>query len=109
MYEFATVMLLGLAVAKLVHLVGYFGLGSRAARSTFAVVAGLALTWALDYSVFAGWGISFREAWMGPVATGLVIAGLAALWHEILSLAGSYSRRATDQATEIEAHFPRAA
>ena len=109
MYEFATIVLLGLAVAKLVHLVGYFGLASRAARSTFAVVAGVALTWALDYSVFAGWGVQLREAWMGPVATGLAVAGLAALWHEILSLVGSYSRRASDQATEIEAHFPRAA
>ena len=109
MYEFATIALLGLAVAKVTHLVGYFGLASRAARSTFAVVAGIALMWALDYSVFAGWGIGFRELWMGPVATGLVVAGLAALWHELLSLIGSYSRRASDQATEIETHFPRAA
>jgi hypothetical protein len=109
MYEFATMALLGLAVAKLGHLAGYYGLASRAARATFGVVLGVCLTWALDYSAFAGWGIQFREGWMGPVATGLTIAGIAALWHEVLSFIGSYSRRATDQATEIETHISRVA
>ena len=46
---------------------------------------------------------------MGTVGTGLAVAGIAAVWHEILDVLSSYSRRSYDQATEIESRIPRAA
>ncbi|MFN2543647.1 MAG: hypothetical protein ABR600_03615 [Actinomycetota bacterium] len=109
MYEFATVALLGLAVCKLVDLGGHLGTMSRAAKITLAVLAGVGLTWLLDYNVYAGWDQLFRKAWMGTVGTGLTIAGISAVWHEILDVLASYSRRSNDQATEIESRIPRAA
>jgi hypothetical protein len=109
MYEFATITLLGLAVATVVELAGYARPVSRAVRAVLALVAGLAIAWATDYSAFAGWGVHFRSLWMGPVATGLAIAGIAALWHTMFTLLGSYARRASDQASDIETHIPRAA
>ena len=66
------------------------------------------LTWLLDYNVYAGWSQAFRKAWMGTVGTGLTIAGVAAIWHEILDVLSSYARR-SNQAAGIEAHIPRAA
>ena len=109
MYEFATIALLGLAVCKLVDVGGNLGHLSRAARITLAVLLGVGLTWLLDYNVYAAWGQVFRKAWMGTVGTGLTIAGIAAVWHEILDVLSSYSRRSYDQAAEIESHIPRAA
>ena len=109
MYEFATVALLGLAVCKLVDLVGNLGHLSRAAKITLAVLMGVGLTWILDYNVYAPWNQVFRKAWMGTVGTGLTIAGISAVWHEILDVLGSNSRRSYDQAAEIESHIPRAA
>ena len=109
MYVFATVALLGLAVTKVVDLARGFHDFSRTLRLPLALVLGVALTWATNYSAFGGWGIGFRSGWMGPAATGLVIGGLATLWHEILDMMSSYARRVHDQATEIETRIPRAA
>jgi len=109
MYVFATVALLGLAAAKLVDLVR----GSREVPRTFrlllAFLAGVGITWITDYSMFAGWDVDFRALWMGSVATGLVIGGIASVWHEVLDVLSSYARRVHDQATEIERRIPRAA
>lgn len=109
MYVFATVALLGLAVAKLVDLVR----GSREAPRTFRLLltflAGVGITWITDYSMFSGWDVTFRALWMGSVATGIVIGGIASVWHEILDVLSSYARRVHDQATEIERRIPRAA
>jgi hypothetical protein len=109
MYEFATIALLGLAVCKLVDLAGNLGTLSRATKITLAVLMGVGVTWLLDYNVYAGWDQVFRKAWMGTVGTGFTIAGLSTVWHEILDVLSSYSRRSNDQATEIEARIPHAA
>lgn len=107
MYEFATVALLGLAATKVVDFVRHVTDVTRAVRLFLGFALGVGLAWAVDYSMFAGWDIGFRTSWMGPAATGLVIGGLAAVWHEILDVLSSYARRSYDQATEIESRIPR--
>ena len=93
MYEFATVALLGLAVAKLVDLLENVRSVSRGTGMVLAIMAGLGIAWATDYSAFAGWGIQFRALWMGTVATGLVIGALAIAWSEILAAFGAFAAR----------------
>ena len=105
MHEFATVVLLGLAVYVAVNLIRQLGETSRALRIFLDLVLGLVVAWATDYSMFAGWGITFRSLWMGPVATGLVIGGLASLWTEVVAFITSYARRSYDEATEIESRI----
>ena len=109
MYQFATIALLGLFVAQLIGLVGRVRPISMSARTVLAVLVGLGIAWATDYSAFAGWGIRLRELWMGPVATGLVIAGLAAVWTEVLSFLGAYAARSQPRATEPESPVTRVA
>ena len=109
MYTFAIVLLLGLAVAKAVDIVGHMGRMHPAIPLVLALLGGLGITWAADYSMFTAWGITLREAWMGPVGTGLVIGGLAAVWHEVLHVLSSFAKRTEDQAAEIEQRYPRAA
>jgi hypothetical protein len=109
MYVFAIVILLGLLVAKFVDLVRGFVDFPRPIRLLLAFLAGMGLTWAADYSMFQAWSIELRELWMGPVATGVVIGALAALWHEVLDMAASQARRVQDEATEIETRMPRVA
>ena len=109
MYEFATVVLLGLALSMVVDLVGNAGHLSRGATITLAVLLGVGLTWLLDYNVYAGWSQAFRKGWMGTVGTGITIAGISAVWHQIVSVLTSYSSRSSGQASEIESRAPRAA
>jgi hypothetical protein len=93
MYEFATVALLGLAMAKLVDLLGQVRSVSRVTGMVLTILTGLGIAWATDYSAFGGWGIQFRELWMGTAATGLVIGALAMAWNEILAALGAYAAR----------------
>lgn len=109
MYVFAAIVLIGLATAKLVDLVRGFVELTRTMRLTLAFLLGVVIAWATDYSMFASWGITFRQVWMELVGTGLVIGGVAAVWHEVLDVASEYARRVHDQAAEIETRIPRAA
>lgn len=106
MYEFTTVILLGLAVYAVVALIRQLGETSRALRIFLDLALGLTVAWATDYSMFTGWGVNLRSLWMGPVATGLVIGGVAVLWTELVGLVTSYARRSYDEATEIESRIP---
>lgn len=102
MYEFATAVLLGLALYTIVNLVRHVSEVTRGLRIFLCLGFGALATWVTDYSMFAGWGVHFRSLWMGPVATGLVVGGIAALWHDAVGLITSYARRSFDEATEIE-------
>jgi len=109
-YEFAIVALLGLAVYKTVDfLTGLTKMDEPAIRTFTTLGLGVVATWILDYSVFAAWGVNIREAWMGAVFTGLIVGGLAYVWHEALGVLEGYGRRQRDEAIEIENRMPRAA
>ena len=97
MYEFATVVLLGLALSMVVDLVGNAGHLSRGATITLAVLLGVGLTWLLDYNVYAGWGQVFRKGWMGTVGTGLTIAAFTAVWNSVFGFLSSYGHRSPSE------------
>lgn len=111
MYHFAIVALLGLAAWKVTGLL--LGLMGKEVSSTIKAAVTLAVgvisAEILDYSVFAGWGVTFRDAWMGPVFTGLIVGSMAYVWHNLLGLLEAYGRHHRDQAREIENRTPRAA
>lgn len=109
MYHFGTAVLLGLAVFTVVSLVRHLVETPRALRIFLDLALGLIVAWVTDYSMFRGWGIEFRQAWMGPVGTGLVIGGVAAVVHDLMGLVTSFARRQYDEAAEIEARIPRKA
>ncbi len=84
MYHFAVVALFGLATLKLADLLVELvpSLGKTRTILTFAVA--IAAMLAVDYSLFAGFGVQLRESWMGTVATGAVVAALAGAWSTVL-------------------------
>jgi hypothetical protein len=88
MYEFAVVLLLGLATLKVVDLLANLvpGLGTARTLLTFLVAIGGVV--ALDYSVFEGFGITVRENWIGTVVTGLIVGSLTTAWQAILGYLG---------------------
>jgi uncharacterized membrane protein (DUF441 family) len=109
MYVFATIALLGLAVATLVDLVGGTVRVRQPLRPFLTFLAGIGIAWAADLSMFAGFGIDLRTPWMGAVITGLVIGGLACAWHVVLKALATHAGRVNDQATVNESGIPRAA
>lgn len=93
MYNFAIVALLGLAAYKTVDvLLGVLGIELSAAFKAFLILAaGVLTTEILDYSVFAGWGVTLRDTWMGPVFTGLVVGAMPSVWHAVFGFVGARS------------------
>jgi hypothetical protein len=80
MYDFAVVALLALAVVKTVDFLSdQFNLAKF--RSILTFLAGIGGAWLLDYSVFAGWGIPIRDADVGVLVTGFVVAGMTVPWR----------------------------
>jgi hypothetical protein len=104
MYHFAIVALLGLACWKFVGmLIGFIKTDLDASVRAFLTLGiGVVMTELLDYSVFAGWGVTFRDSWMGPAFTGLVVGSMAYVWHYSLGVVEAYGRRNRDEAREIE-------
>ncbi len=109
MYDFAVVARLGLALAKVIDLVSRLTGIEGTVRVACSLVLGVLAVWAIDYSVFAGWGIAVRETWMGPVFTGLVVAGLAAAWEQLLDALSRRVGGTSAGGTRIGSTTPRQA
>ena len=79
MYHFAVVALLGLAVLKVADLLEDFVPGLARMNALLTYVLAVAAAVALDYSVFRGFHIPVRDAWMGSWFTGFIIGLLSPL------------------------------
>ena len=89
MHEFAVVTLLGLVALKVTDLVLENVPGLDRIRTLFIFTLGIVFAIALDFSLFDGYGIPVREAWMGTVGTGLVIGSLSSAWSALLGWFGT--------------------
>ncbi len=91
MYEFAIVTLFGLVALKVTDLLVELVPGLDRIRTLLTFTLAVVVAVALDYSMFRGFGITVREAWMGTVGTGLVIGSLAGAWAAVLGWLGTTS------------------
>jgi hypothetical protein len=60
----------------------------KALTTTLSVGVAILVAWALDWSVFRAFGQPLREAWMNPVATGVVLVGMGAAIRAIVGNLG---------------------
>ncbi len=106
MYTFAVVTLFGLVALKITDLLVDLvpGLGRARTLVTFSLAVVVAV--GLDYSIFRGFGITVRDAWMGTVGTGLVIGSLAGAWESLL---GWFSTTSVSGTRRIGNERPRIA
>ena len=89
MYDFAVLMLLGLAVVKVVELVEHLVPATRPLRTLSTMVFAVGGTVALDYSIFANYGIAIRNETVGIALTGVIVAGTVSIWRTLFSYLGS--------------------
>lgn len=89
MYTLAVTLILGLALFKLVDVLE--DLVPELTKLHGLVTTGLAVVGAftIDYSLFEGFGVSLREAWMGTLVTGLALAGTTSVWRAAFRWLGS--------------------
>lgn len=92
MYEFAVVALLGLATLKVADLLSELVPAISRFRTLATMALGILAVAALDYSVFAGFGVEVRDAWYGSVFTGLIVGSLAPVWAAAIAWLGGAGR-----------------
>ena len=73
MYEFAIVVLLGIGTFKVVDMLNEY-VDLQKVQSILTIGLGALLAWALEFSLFAQWGIAVRSEALGYVGTGLMLA-----------------------------------
>ena len=104
MYQFAIVALLALAVVKVVDFVDGTIPALSGFRSVFTFVFGIASVWALDYSLFDGFGIATRNRNVAMVITGFIVAGLTVTWRALFGYM-THDRAAGDETLGGSSHM----
>jgi hypothetical protein len=73
MYEFAIVVLLGIGTFKVVDMLNEY-VDLTKIQSILTIGLSALVAWALEFSLFAQWGIAVRSEALGYVGTGLCMA-----------------------------------
>jgi hypothetical protein len=96
MYQFAIVALLALAVVKFVDFVDGAVPVISGFRSLLTFILGIGAVWALNYSIFDGFGIATRSQDLGLLMTGFMVAGLTVPWRALFGYM-THSKAADDE------------
>jgi len=89
MYTFAVTLLLGLALFKIVDTFEDLAPGTVKLHGLLTLVIAILGAFAIDYSMFDGWGVALRQDWMGTFLTGAAVAGSTSVWRAAFHWLGS--------------------
>lgn len=102
MYAFGMMALLGLAVLAVAKIANRY-LSMAAEIWAFVLVGlGVGAAWLVDLNLFSAWAIPVRNSEIAVTVTGIIVAGVAYFWREVLGLFDGWSRKAADEAETIE-------
>jgi len=101
-YALGMVALLGLAIL-VVAKIGNHYLKQIAGAWAFVLVAlRVGAAWLMNLNLFGIWSIPVRNSDIGVTLTGIILAGVAYFWREILGMFGGLYRKYTDEAKLME-------
>ena len=89
MYTFAVILLLGLALFKIVDVLEDLVPDATKLHGLLTVGFAVLGAFAIDYSMFDGFGVALREDWMGTFLTGVAVAGTTSVWRAAFHWLGS--------------------
>jgi hypothetical protein len=89
MYTLAVTVLLGLALFKIVDVVEDLVPGLSKLHDAVTVLLAIVGAFALDYSLFDGFGVHLRGDWMGTLFTGVIVAGTTSVWRAMFHWLGT--------------------
>lgn len=89
MYTLGVTVLLGLATVTLVDVLADLAPSLSPRRGVLTIALAAVGAFALDYSLFEGFGVVLRESWMGTLLTGFVVAGMATAWRAVFGWFGA--------------------
>lgn len=102
MYAFGMMVLLGLGVLAVAKIGNHYLRQISGAWAFVLVALGVGAAWLTNLNLFSMWSIPVRNSDIGVTLTGILLAGVAYFWREILGLFGGLYRKYTDEARMIE-------
>jgi hypothetical protein len=102
MYAFGMMALLGLAVLVVAKIGNYYLRQISGAWPLVLVALGVGAAWLTNLNLFSAWSIPVRNSDIAVTVTGILIAGIAYFWREILGLFGGLYRKYTDESRIME-------
>ncbi len=109
MHTFAVTLLLGLALFKVVDVLGDVAPELSRFRSLMTLALAVVTAAAMDWSLFEGFGVELREDWLGVVLTGAVLAGVTSVWWALVNWLGSTEDDAVEARPRRKSPVTRAA
>ena len=111
MYAFGIMALLGLGVLAVTKIASRYVSLATEVWAFVLVALGVGSAWLINLNLFSVWGIPVRSSEIAVTVTGIMIAGAAYLWRDLLGFFSGLSRKFTDQAKTMEKteHLRRAA
>ncbi|MFN8232392.1 MAG: hypothetical protein U0V56_02540 [Actinomycetota bacterium] len=102
MHVFAIALLFGLGIMVLGKLVERFIMGIPELHTVLLVGLGIGLAWAVNFDIFADWGLAARAGWVGVTMTGIILGGIAYAWGVVFGLFSGVLRKVNDEAATME-------
>jgi hypothetical protein len=104
MYTFATAAMLGLGVLIVATLVERYAIRTERPEIWGVLLIGLGVgaAWLASFNIWDQWRLAVRWDWVGVTLTGLMLAGLAQVWHATLDLLAGVGRKYSDEAAVLE-------
>jgi hypothetical protein len=66
------------------------------------VALGVGLAWAVNFNLWALWGITMRADWVAVTLTGVALGGIAQFFSAVLAMFSGLGRKLNDEAETIE-------
>lgn len=94
--------LLGLAVLAVTAMASRYIAIAAEIRAFVLAAVGIGAAWLINLDLFSVLGIDTRDSAIGVTVTGLMIAGAAYFWQEILGFFAGLPRKLGDEAATLE-------
>ena len=101
-YEFAIVVLLGIGTFKVVDMLNEY-VDLAKVQSLLTIALGALIAWALEFSLFASWGIAVRSEALGYIGTGLMIAAAGYATPQVFEHVGEILGHRRGDSTHVRA------
>ena len=102
MFALGLMALLGLAVLAITAMASRYMAIAAEIRALAMAALGVGAAWLINLDLFSVVGILTRDSAIGVTVTGVMIAGTAYFWQEILGFFAGLSRKLGDEAETLE-------
>ncbi|HZP90368.1 MAG TPA: hypothetical protein VFC04_05160 [Actinomycetota bacterium] len=109
MHAFGIALLLGLAVMIVAALAERYLAKTPEVRALVFLGLGIIAAWVMDFGLWREWAMTTRAGWLDTTLTGVILGGIAHVWHVLLGFVEGMSRKVADEASTIERTQLRAA